>query len=164
MAPLIPPALPLIPPALPGGRPRKADDADVKLGGWGCPRKVAIIFRDESGFRLVDVSPSGTSIYVNGIRKRDTWLNENDMIAILYRRLTGCPWRYLPRDGFPPRSTVYNIFCKVRCEGPCEAIRAELHVALRQRLGHKASPCAAILDSQTVKSAERGLERRQGWL
>jgi len=86
------------------------------------------------------------------------------MNAILYRRLTGCPWRYLPRDGFPPRSTVYNIFCKVRCEGPCEAIRAELHVALRQRLGHKASPCAAILDSQTVKSAERGLERRQGWL
>ncbi len=27
--------------------------------------------------------------------------------AILYLLRTGCPWRYLPRDGFPPRSTVY---------------------------------------------------------
>ncbi len=32
------------------------------------------------------------------------------MNAILYLLRTGCPWRYLPRDGFPPRSTVYNIF------------------------------------------------------
>src|SRR5271165_3434678 len=32
--------------------------------------------------------------------------------AILYLLRTGCPWRYLPRDGFPPRSTVYNIFRK----------------------------------------------------
>src|SRR5690242_976398 len=30
--------------------------------------------------------------------------------AILYLLRTGCPWRYLPHDGFPPRSTVYNIF------------------------------------------------------
>lgn len=29
------------------------------------------------------------------------------MNAILYLLRTGCPWRYLPRDGFPPRSTVY---------------------------------------------------------
>ena len=32
------------------------------------------------------------------------------MRAILYLLRTGCPWRYLPRDSFPPRSTVYNIF------------------------------------------------------
>jgi len=31
------------------------------------------------------------------------------MNAILYLPRTGCPWRYLPRDGFPPRSTVYNM-------------------------------------------------------
>ena len=30
------------------------------------------------------------------------------MNAILYLLRTGCPWRYLPRDGFPPRSTVYT--------------------------------------------------------
>ena len=34
------------------------------------------------------------------------------MNAILYLLRTGCPWRYLPRDRFPPRSTVYNIFRK----------------------------------------------------
>jgi putative transposase len=30
---------------------------------------------------------------------------------------TGCPWRYLPRDSFPPRSTVYNIFRKFQRDG-----------------------------------------------
>ena len=31
------------------------------------------------------------------------------MNAIFYLLRTGCPWRYLPRGPFPPRSTVYNI-------------------------------------------------------
>lgn len=78
------------------------------------------------------------------------------MNAILYLLRTGCPWRYLPRDGFPPRSTVYNIFRKFQRDGVWEAIWAELHMALRERLGREASPTAAILDSQTVKSAEKG--------
>ena len=37
--------------------------------------------------------------------------------AILYLLRTGCPWRYLPRESFPPRSTVYNIFRKFQCDG-----------------------------------------------
>jgi hypothetical protein len=36
------------------------------------------------------------------------------MNATLYLLRTGCPWRYLSRDSFPPRSTVYNIFRKFR--------------------------------------------------
>jgi transposase len=40
----------------------------------------------------------------------------------------GCPWRYLPRDGFPPRSTAYNIFSKFQGNGVSEAIWAELLV------------------------------------
>src|ERR1700739_3911188 len=47
--------------------------------------------------------------------------------AILSFRRTGCPWRYLPRDSFPPRSTVYNIFRKCPRGGVWEAIWAELH-------------------------------------
>ena len=39
------------------------------------------------------------------------------MNAILYLLRTGCPWRYLPRDRFSPRSTVYNIFRKFQREG-----------------------------------------------
>jgi putative transposase len=44
------------------------------------------------------------------------------MNAILYLLRTGCPWRYLPRDRFPPRSTVYNIFRKFQRDGVWEAI------------------------------------------
>jgi transposase len=78
------------------------------------------------------------------------------MNAILYLLRTGCPWRYLPRDGFPPRSTVYNIFRKFQRDGVWEAIWTELHMALRERMGREASPSAAVLDSQSVKSAEKG--------
>lgn len=85
------------------------------------------------------------------------------MNAIFYLLRTGCPWRYLPRDGFPPRSTVYNIFRKFQREGVWEAIWAELYVALRERLGRQASPTAAVLDSQTLKSAEKGAVMTMRW-
>ena len=78
------------------------------------------------------------------------------MNTILYLLRTGCPWRYLPRDSFPPRSTVYNIFRKLQRDGVWEAIWAELHMALRERLGREANPSAAVLDNQSVKSAKRG--------
>jgi transposase len=44
------------------------------------------------------------------------------MNAILYLLRMGCPWRYQSRDGFPPRSTAYNIFRKFQREGVWEAI------------------------------------------
>jgi putative transposase len=73
--------------------------------------------------------------------------------AVLYLPRTRCPWRCLPRDGFPARSTVYSIFRKLQREGVWEGIWAELHMALRERMGREASPSAAVLDSQSVKSA-----------
>jgi transposase len=93
-----------------------------------------------------------------GVTRRAT------MNAILYLLRTGCPWRYLPRDGFPPRSTVYNIFRKCQREGTWEAIWAELHMALRERMGREASPSAAVLDSQSVKSAEKGAAKTTRWV
>ena len=78
------------------------------------------------------------------------------MNAIFYLLRTGCPWRYLPRGPFPPRSTVYNIFRKFQREGDWEAIWAELLFALREQAGREASPTAAIIDSQSLKSAEKG--------
>jgi putative transposase len=62
------------------------------------------------------------------------------MNAILYLLRTGCPWRYLPRDSFPPRSTVDNIFRRFQRDGVWEAIWAELHLTLRERMGREASP------------------------
>src|SRR3954449_8852274 len=86
------------------------------------------------------------------------------MDAILYLLRTGCPWRFLPRDGFPPRSTVYNIFRQFQRDGVWEAIWAELRTALREHLGRQASPSAAVLDSQSVKSAEKGAVGTIKWV
>ena len=76
--------------------------------------------------------------------------------AIFYLLRTGCPWRYLPRGLFPPRSTVYNIFRQFQRDDAWERIWEELHMALREALGREASPTAAIIDSQPLKAAERG--------
>jgi len=78
------------------------------------------------------------------------------MNAIFYLLRTGCPWRYLPRGAFPPRSTVYNIFRKFQRDGTWEAIWAELLIALREQAGREAGPTAAVIDSQSLKSAEKG--------
>jgi len=82
------------------------------------------------------------------------------MNAIFFLLRTGCPWRYLPRGIFPPRSTVYNIFRKFQREGVWEAIWAELLFALREQAGREASPTAAVIDSQSLKSAEKGGARK----
>jgi transposase len=113
---------------------------------------------DEEWARLEPLIPAATP----GGRPRKTDMRAA-INALLYLLRTGCPWRYLPRDGFPPRSTVYNIFRKFQRDGAWELIWAELHMALRERLGREASPTAAILDSQTVKSAEKGGRKTTRW-
>ena len=80
------------------------------------------------------------------------------------RRAAALPWRYLQRDSFPPHSTVYNIFRKFQRDGAWEVIWAELHMALRERMGREASPSAAVLDSQSVKSAEKGAAETTRWV
>ena len=66
------------------------------------------------------------------------------------------PLAYLPRDPFPPRSTVYNIFRQFQRDGAWERMWEELLVALREQSGREASPTAAIIDSQSLKAAEKG--------
>ena len=123
--------------------------------GEGYPRDL----RDAEWARLEPLIPKAS----RGGRPRKTDMRAA-MSAILYLLRTGCPWRYLPRDGFPPRSTVYNIFRKFQREGTWEAIWAELHMALRERMGREASPSAAVLDSQSVKSAEKGAVKTTRWV
>jgi transposase len=62
------------------------------------------------------------------------------------------------------RNTVYNIFRKFRRDGVWEVIWAELHMALRERMGREASPSAAVLDSQSEKSAEKGAAETTRWV
>ena len=71
--------------------------------------------------RLAPLIPHGEP----GGRPRKTAMRAA-MNALLYLLRTGCPWRYLPREGFPPRSTVYNILRKFQRGGVWEAIWAEL--------------------------------------
>ena len=123
-------------------------------GGAGFPSDLT----DAEWERLEPLIPAAKP----GGRPRATDMRQA-MNAILYLLRTGCPWRYLPRDGFPPRSTVYNIFRRFQAEGRWDAIWAELRMALRERLGRQASPSAAVLDSQTIKSAEKGARKITRW-
>jgi transposase len=68
---------------------------------------------------------------------------------------TGCQWRALPKD-FPPRSTVHEYFKLWDWDGTLERIHFALFVQVRALAGKEASPTAAIIASQSVKSAERG--------
>jgi transposase len=75
--------------------------------------------------------------------------------AIFYVLSTGCQWRALPKD-FPPRSTVHEYFKLWEWDGTLERTHFALFVQVRELAGKEASPTAAIIDSQSVKSAERG--------
>src|SRR6267143_181428 len=57
---------------------------------------------------------------------------------------------------FAPRSTVCRWFRRLRDEGVCETINHRLLILDRERVGREASPSAALLDSQSVKTTEAG--------
>jgi transposase len=78
--------------------------------------------------------------------------------ALLYVLTTGCQWRQLPKD-FPPKSTVHDYFVDWHCDGTLARIHHALYVEARERAERDASPSLAIVDSQSVKSAEKGGSR-----
>jgi putative transposase len=78
--------------------------------------------------------------------------------AILYVVRTGCQWRQLPVD-FPKWKTVYTVFWRWRKAGLWERLHDALRKRVRQAAGKKRTPAAAILDSQSVRTAEGGEER-----
>ncbi len=78
--------------------------------------------------------------------------------GLLYVLETGCPWRHLPKD-FPPKSTVHGYFDLWAWDGTLERMHDTLYVALREAEGREPQPSAAILDSQSAKSAQKGGRR-----
>jgi transposase len=75
--------------------------------------------------------------------------------AVLFVLTTGCQWRQLPKD-FPPRSTVHDYFMQWRSAGVLARIHLALYVEARELAGRNPTPTLAIVDSQSVKSAEKG--------
>lgn len=80
--------------------------------------------------------------------------------AILYVVKTGCQWASLPKE-FPPKSTVHGIFRSWTREGLLESLHARIRAFARGAVGRRSRPTAAILDSQTVRSA--GLAEAAGY-
>jgi len=75
--------------------------------------------------------------------------------AILYLVRTGCQWRLLPHE-FPPRSTVNYYFRRFSRDGTWDRIMTVLRRRVRQKAGRRIGPRVAIIDSQTVKTTEKG--------
>ena len=73
----------------------------------------------------------------------------------MYVLSTGCQWRYLPKD-LPPKSTVHDYLTRWNYDGTLERIHHTLYVQCREAVGRAASPTACVIDSQSVKSAEKG--------
>jgi transposase len=74
--------------------------------------------------------------------------------GVMYVLSTGCQWRYIPTD-LPPRSTVNEYFCNWSYDGTLERMHHALYVKCREQSESEASPTACIIDSQSVKSAEK---------
>ena len=87
--------------------------------------------------------------------RRRAWPLREIVNAIFYVLRGGIAWRLLPKD-LPPWQTVYRWFARLRDEAVFERMNHALVMADRQRVGCEASPSAAIIDSQSVKTTESG--------
>jgi transposase len=87
-------------------------------------------------------------------RKR-SWPMREIVNAICYVLRGGIAWRLVP-DCFPPWGTVYRWFARLRDDGTWEIVNHHLVMDDRERVGRGASPTAAVVDSQSVKTTESG--------
>ena len=83
-------------------------------------------------------------------------VNMREVISgILYLNRTGCSWRMLPHD-LPPWGTVHYYYRRLRREGVWQDIHDRLREQVRVAAGKEKTPSAAIIDSQSVKTVEKG--------
>jgi transposase len=79
--------------------------------------------------------------------------------GVMYILSAGCQWAALPKD-LPPRSTVNDYLRRWDDDRTLDRIHHVLYVRCREQAGREASPTVAIVDSQSVKSADLGRKRR----
>ena len=87
--------------------------------------------------------------------KKRTVVMREVVNGLMYILSTGCQWRAMPKD-LPPKSTIYDYFDLWTYDGTLDRIHHALYVQCREQEQREASPTAAIIDSQSVKSAEKG--------
>jgi putative transposase len=75
--------------------------------------------------------------------------------GILYLNRTGCPWRLLPHD-LPPWGTVHWFYRRFRIDGVWDHIHDRLREDVRVAAGKEPTPSAAVIDSQSTKTTEKG--------
>jgi transposase len=89
-----------------------------------------------------------------GGRKRT--VNVREVVnGLMYVLSTGCQWRYVPKD-FPPKSTLFVYFRRWFETGVLDKIHQALYTKCREQAERNPTPSACIIDSQSVKSAEKG--------
>lgn len=79
----------------------------------------------------------------------------NVVNAIFYRLRTGCQWDYLPKE-YERSSVVKGYWRRWQANGLWERLNDKLRTKLREMVGRNAQPSAAIIDSQSVKTVQKG--------
>src|SRR5271156_4966645 len=98
----------------------------------------------------------GTAAATAGIGRATMQMADaHDRGGHFLRAARGIPWRMLP-PCFPPRQTVYGWFAAWRRAGVWQRVTHILVMHDRERCGRAASPSAAVIDSQSVKTTEAG--------
>jgi len=88
-----------------------------------------------------------------GGRKRSVDVREV-VNGLMYIVSTGCQWRAVAKD-LPPRSTLFEYFDLWDYDGTLDRIHHALYVKCREAMGREARPTAGVIDSQSVKGAEK---------
>jgi len=87
---------------------------------------------------------------------RDRKVNVREVVnGIMYVLSTGCQWRYIPKD-LPPKSTLHDYLARWNNDNTLTAIHHTLYLQCREMMQREPSPTACVIDSQSVKSTEKG--------